>query len=567
MSNFISYVENFLDQADNVVAEKTAKIQENLADGKNIFNGLHKSSSEQDIARDKNEESDDQDAKAGVERLKPDKENKIEPEEEIVGNDSPKEEQASKSTQSSPVSPKTLPPERKSSSSFSINKETQIQVEVLKAELQSLEEQNTGLKSLWNKTRSEKKKVHDLLVKSSAKHKKELDELDAEWEEKAREIEVYCEEKIRAVKLAHSEEKRQFELALKTKNEAHQELLGKLQEVESESRNQDGESEQLKERINELQEEKEDLIRHQASIAQEHADSLEHLRADFIKREETVRKEINVKLSNRDSLQSHQGQLEQEIEESTNLLAKAQLDAQEINREKLRLEGETRFLKSDNKALKDQIRALKNQENLTQKQISDLKTQIKEKNNSLSDIRTEHNQQILKLKHKIQEQNITLMKKMPKNDNSELENLKKRHKTVTSSLLEKAGQLEKLKHERNQLDTLLQESQQRVHYLKNQIHKMETDEDIELGGVSAASSSPSKSFGLRRRRGGFQLTAEGPTSSPTLNMGINILDSLGAQLAVLMRRHMAVRSGFITYILLLHLWVFVILYHWHHSIS
>ena len=48
---------------------------------------------------------------------------------------------------------------------------------------------------------------------------------------------------------------------------------------------------------------------------------------------------------------------------------------------------------------------------------------------------------------------------------------------------------------------------------------METDEDIELGGVSAASSSPSKSFGLRRRRGGFQLTAEGPTSSPTLNMG------------------------------------------------
>ena len=76
-------------------------------------------------------------------------------------------------------------------------------------------------------------------------------------------------------------------------------------------------------------------------------------------------------------------------------------------------------------------------------------------------------------------------------------------------------------------------------------------------GLSASTSSYS-----HQRRGVRKLNVD-LKSFPPLQRAVTVLDSIGAQLGTVLRRRPLARLGFLAYVLMLHLWVVFILYHYH----
>jgi len=433
--------------------------------------------------------------------------------------------------------------------------ELRIQNQLLKNELESTQEQYELMKAHWQKTHNEKKKARDALLSVETKHKKKIKQLEDEWDAHLREVQSEMEEKIRKSKLEQLENIRQLELALKTKNEENRSLTMQIRNHEEDSQSQGGEVQALKDRISELEDDREEMIKQQAMLADEHSRRIHTLRKEFVDREEQIRAEAVAKESRQSELESRQNALESSSIESTNQFVKATKELQASQRENQRLLNENRFLHSDNAALKEQIDALKASEELTLRQVDDLKDQMNLKKSSIRDLKADHVSEVLELKRVISEHKARANAR-PKVDTSQIESLEKRLKKSNDHLLEVQHKLEKAKHGKAQFETLLQEARDQNDYYKRRIKKLENSDDIELGDLSRSSG---------RRRNTSLVRTEGPTSSPTLNVGINILDSVGAELTKLLRRYAIVRSGFIFYVLLLHFWVFVVIFHYAHS--
>lgn len=518
--------ENFLEQTENVgqnVAEKINNSNESVE------------STEPTQSKEENAEIS-QDETTNIEKEEEDEE-EVPDDNIITMSDSNSEDEILKPEANTPTSP--------------INHNHKLEIELLKSELAAMEEQNTGLKALWNETRTEKKKAVDKLLKIEKITKQKLKENNLQWEEQLQEMETSYQGQTRSLKKSHLEEIRNFEVALKAKNEANQLFMEELKEAQAKSENQGGETEILNKEIEGLEEERDDLIKQHAIISEEHTRRLQTLRQDFIERERQIQEETEVKLANHSTIQNRQHEIENHSIESTNAYAKAQQQVLSKEREVQRLANENRFLLSDKSALQEQIGALKQVDNLTKQEVEEYKKKLDEQRDNVLKARQEKQAETLKLRNKIQELSSRLKLQPPQEDTTRIENLEKRLSTMTSHLLERQNQLEKVKHQKSQYENLLQETREQNKYLRNQMQKLEIEGDVELGNYTNAKT--------KRRL----MRTEGPTGSPTLNVAINVMDNLGAQLTVLLRRHMIVRTGFIMYILLLHIWVMVVLYSWH----
>ena len=145
--------------------------------------------------------------------------------------------------------------------------------------------------------------------------------------------------------------------------------------------------------------------------------------------------------------------------------------------------------------------------------------------------------------------------------------LEQRIKTITDHY---TSQIETLSSERSTLKLLLEDEQGRLCALREKSPSIDLEEGLSavLEGTTSGKLKR-RNWGKDPEEGGREVTVplfrRGQIQSPAVAQAVGFLDSFGAYVGLVLRRNPGARLVFAVYVLLLHLWVMVVLYHSHHQ--
>jgi len=248
--------------------------------------------------------------------------------------------------------------------------------------------------------------------------------------------------------------------------------------------------------------------------------------------------------------------------------AEAQRTLEEKSREHQRVTSQLRWLQADQQALQDEVNASKERLENEKKQVEAIKLASKQKIDSMTDKITELTLQMTQLQSQLVEKEEaikTIQQKLVVEEGGPLQyrirELEGRLRTMADRLLEKDSQLDQLSSERASLRLQWELESQRAKTLDEQVRGLlervdPDDEDLEQGKERV------------RPRSGPLMPLNLDQAPPTVLRAVTFLDSLSNSFGQLLRRYPIVRLGFAVYVLIIHLWVMFVLYHFtHHSTS
>ena len=296
-------------------------------------------------------------------------------------------------------------------------------------------------------------------------------------------------------------------------------------------------------------------------------------------------------------------------------MARSQQSLEETKMELSRMKNTLRFTKEDHLNIQNQLKHKTETLSTLESQLDTLKyesqNKIKELTQKLNELTNEKFklcQQIedykikleLKTEQEINEENENenendeLLSNSNSNSNINSPNKRKKHKKnvrknrisinisdnegqiqeLATRLLEKQNMLDELISKNRQLSLELKEYKLNTNNLRNQISTLQKTIAIHSGGGVGGSGGHSsfdiekgnisgigvRGMMLKQRRIGSA------TPSKTINYGLSILDSLGIQLGLMLRGRPWMRLLIVFYIIVLHLFVFVVLYSHHNQI-
>ena len=403
--------------------------------------------------------------------------------------------------------------------------------------------------ALWNEERAALKKAQHLLRSQKDKFKAEQAAIN----------EAHCAkmDKVTA----------EFELEIALKNKSIASLEAALLKVKEERNGKMEDKDRLNAVIGELRAEREEILREKAVITKEKQEQIELIRREFEMERKGWDKERAILTKNfeRESF------LEEENQEFTSALARTQSALQQKELEHSRIAGELRWMKQDKEEMAKSNAVLKEENETLCGSLDELKDVVRRKNEEIMQC-AEEQADALQLERdrfqKLQIEHERVREQMERSAsdnvaarhirNSQRGDLQQRIEALTGEVLAKQTELDRAVSQRNEYKIALTKMEEAMN--------ASTSSDVVIG-MDAKGRLKDAELGVltnRARRGKEHPTGRLPrknyTSWQTINDGIGIFDKIGLEFAHILRNKPWVRLLILFYVLILHLWCFLVLH-------
>lgn len=221
---------------------------------------------------------------------------------------------------------------------------------------------------------------------------------------------------------------------------------------------------------------------------------------------------------------------------------------------------EKRWLDADRQNLVDDINATKIQleqarkrtvliEKKSEKAIKKLNDQLDIIKKEFADLHQVHDEDLMKLN----ELNSKISSQGKNNETTKLQELEKRLRTMADEVMNKTSIISTLKLQLNTVKTHVASLKKEKRMIREQCAFDSFDEESKQGALRLRiTSRDDRTVPLRKE-----------IKSKTVLNAVGCLDSFGTSLSLLLRRRPIIRLIFAFYILLIHLWVAYVMYHFH----
>lgn len=442
----------------------------------------------------------------------------------------------------------------------------------LKTKVQEATIEAGGLRTVWQETRDALSRAKKLLIQKDDQYKKVLKEKEAEAQHDIDNVHNFYAEQIKELKRTISQNQLEFGSALSAK-EGHREDQAKdFGEMKQQRDEAIARGENLQAEVARLEDIRDELIQSKQELVAQHKRVLLSLREEQEKKDEALEKQKTFHSESLKNFQSRAFSLEQDTQEYVSAVATAQREVEEKSRELSRVLSESRWIKMDQQALRDEITALQQQieiEKTTRVSIeTNWQTKLEQSNARLEQA-TKANQQMSAQRAREE----VVFKQMEMDLATERANPCKQQVVELDSRLTHltehfTSQIDSLTSERTTLRLLLEDEKARSALLQAELATTNVRTLEEEDGDETDVALLMEQGTRLKRRGKLEMALfRKEFQSPAVKSAIGLLDGLGAYIGVALRRNPAARLLFALYILLLHLWVVVVLYHTFHSVG
>jgi len=412
-----------------------------------------------------------------------------------------------------------------------------------------LKRQYEGMVKLWNEERAHLKKAQHLLRAQKDKFKAEQDDLG--------EAHLAKISKITA----------EFDLQISLKNKSIASLERALLKVKEERNDKMMDRDKMSAVVAELRAEREAILREKAVVATEKKEQIESIRRDFEEERRGWDKERAILTKNfeRESF------LENENQEFTSALARTQSALQQKELENSRIAGELRWLKQDKEEMARTNDVLKDENETLSASMDALREQVRAKKMELAQLREEQTE-ALELERErysklmAEHQRLREQNERSASDkatalhlrNSQRGDFEQRIEALTTDLLEKQTEMDRVVSQRNELRLKLSK-------MEEALRGGTASADVALGmdskgRIKDAELGVLTNRAKRKEHPTGRLPRNNYTAWKTINRGIGIFDKIGLEFAHILRNKPWVRLLILFYVLILHLWCFLVLH-------
>ena len=344
----------------------------------------------------------------------------------------------------------------------------------------------------------------------------------------------------------------QYQDQINAKNSTIQSLERSLLHIKEDRNNKIENDHELQQKIKELESEKYQILKEKSQISLDKHKQIESIRNEFDLERKDWEKERGILTKNYE----RESFLENENVEYTNALARIQSTLQQKELENARLKGELNWIKQD-KEEQDKTNMILKEENLSsQQQIDSLNKVISDKNKEMIACKQEHSDIAHSLQSKInklQTEIEGLTERLSENQSKEKQNdfaseslkMNERIRSLTNALLEKQTEIDMITSKKNEY--------------RIKLSKME---DLKLSKENAEAQLIKRSIAplSRRNKSASELGKRNFSSYKPLNYGLSAIDRMGLELGRVMRNKPWLRVLIVFYIIVLHLWCFIVLH-------
>ena len=408
-----------------------------------------------------------------------------------------------------------------------------------------LKKQYEGMVKLWNEERANLKKAQQLLRNQKDNFKLQQESLEDDHLSKIDEL------------------KAEYEQQLKSKSKLIKTLESSLLKVKEERNTKIEDSDELKQKINELESEKYEILKEKSALSLEKQEQIELIRAEFELERAQWEKERKILTKNFE----HETVLEKEKVEYTNALARTQSTLQQKELENARLKSELRWLKQDKEDLTKANQILNEQNQSSQEQIDSLQQSISDKTKEIVEINNISNDKLneeISKYNKLKIENDKMKQELNKNESDAMNKdnvlnnkqceFEKRIKNLTNTLLEKQTELDMCISQKNEYRIKWSKLQEQIKNNSSMSDGNKKDKDLEMGLIKNRSPI------LRTKSGVTLLRRKNYTSYKSINYGISVFDRIGLEFAHVLRNKPWMRLLIVFYIIVLHLWCGIVLH-------
>mmetsp|Transcript_21335 Transcript_21335/g.52222 ORF Transcript_21335/g.52222 Transcript_21335/m.52222 type:complete len:1003 (+) Transcript_21335:418-3426(+) len=456
----------------------------------------------------------------------------------------------------------------------------------LEVELSEKQNENHSLRQVWNETRASLQRAQRSLRASEERFRARLYEREQQSQKKLEVREHEMQETILSLRkqLDSLREDHDKDVTVREKSIA----VFEQDKVDMERRltMTIAETHELRQTIADLEEKNEEMLRVRDQATRDHAKTLHSLRQEHERLQAKLEGERRKKGTELSELKNREGHLEDSNLEIANALAEAQRQLDEKTREVERVKLEAQWIKADRKALEEQLATSKERLELGEQSLAkyqkeakrnvlSLEKQLEETSSRAASLAEQLNAKILEVK-RLQQRMATSPTKRRPSGSVELENgtprsgpldgaeeddedsLRGRLKTMASHLLKKQNEVDRITAHRNALALQLEAEQRAVKNLEKKIRNIRNNPDTEYyrdrkgKDVSISVNSTAKNGNI---------SSSYANASPAVQRAMRFLDSFSTFVSITLRRNPAARLFFGVYVLMIHLWVLFVLFH------
>merc|ERR1712228_602358 len=332
------------------------------------------------------------------------------------------------------------------------------------------------------------------------------------------------------------------------KNSTIQSLEASLLSIKEDRNKYHQNDNELQQTIKELETEKYQILKEKSQISLDKQKQIESIRNEFELERKDWEKERSILTKNfeRESF------LDNENVEYTNALARIQSNLQQKELENARLKGELNWIKQDKEEQNKTNLILKEENISSQQQIDSLRKTISDKNEEIIACKEEHDDSLHSMQATINRlENDRLNEQLNdgkddekcKDFQSESDKMNERIRNLTAALLEKQTEIDMITSKKNEYRIKLSKMEDK--------HKNDVENQLIKRSVAPLSN---------RRKSGSELRKKNFSRYKSLDYGISVFDRIGLELGRVMRNKPWIRVLIVFYIIVLHLWCFIVLH-------
>jgi len=400
-------------------------------------------------------------------------------------------------------------------------------------------EQHQKMVKLWEKERANLKKAQQLLLEQKEAFNLELDELEDSHQKEIDEMAVEYDEQIAA------------------KNKTIALLEESLADIKEERNHKIEGQQELHQQIAALEAQKEEMLKGKAAIQREKQEQIASIRKEFEVERRSWEKERKILTKNFE----RENYLENENVQSTNALARSQSALQQKELENARLQGEIRWLKQDKEEIVNTNAMLKGENDSCQQQIESLNQIVADKNKEIVEMKDAQQEVMHKERAKYSKLQIEYEKTKenmhqmaisgPMGKQKKQDDLSGKVKELRDELLTKQTDLDRVVSQRNEYRIRLTKMEGALTSRSREIRKMESGNDSGLTRRGKRNVDMNVGGRLPQRK---------YTKWKAVNDSIGLFDRLGLEFAHVLRNKPWLRLLIVFYIIVLHLWCFMVLH-------
>jgi len=425
----------------------------------------------------------------------------------------------------------------------------------LQSEIRRLKDANAGLKDVWTKSREKLQRMKKVLENKESLHQKKIEQL---VQQKQAEVETYRN-------LLAAQEK-DTQLALEAKNEQMAEQSAKMDRLNKEENNREKEKELRRQEIKRVQDQRDEILKHQKLLTKTHKAQLEALREQLERRLDLHEQEKRNYDNRATEFASHAENLEDTQVEYTAALAKREHEFQQKELENKRLKDENRWIKADQQALKTENTSKQTTIELLEEKLRNIQSRLKVA--VQNKVAIEHDLEILEEKTKDDimafQQQLQTSETLRLSDSADTQltdTLKTQLEQQSSELISLRSLYDNIWSEKTEISVLHEQAKTQVAALSDQIRKLQKDnENVEI---------QSRRSSMRRSRSSPKVfTYIENKYGKGLSETLQAVDTIGQFLGRNLFASRAIRMGFVIYLACFHLFLFSYLYiHTHEGLN